>query len=132
MIDFTTLNSIATTLVPPIVTGLVAYFVARRKHLSVEKINKAELDAQSQSQALNIVKNVMNDMRDEFRREINGLKDDNERMRMKIDFNESEIKVLHSQLRASDELIVTLRAEIGALRSTVKIYEDELARVNRD
>ena len=115
--------SIIITIVPPIVTGVFAYLIARKKNTLSEKIGKAKIDAEIQNQALTIVRGVMNDMRDEFKREIENLKQDNDRLRKQVLDTESNIRKLYDQLRASDELVETLQKEIAALRNTIKIYE---------
>ena len=123
--------SIIITIVPPIVTGVFAYLIARKKNTLSEKIGKAKIDAEIQNQALTIVRGVMNDMRDEFKREIENLKQDNDRLRKQVLDTESNIRKLYDQLRASDELVETLQKEIAALRNTIKIYEEEIVRLRK-
>jgi chromosome segregation ATPase len=124
-------SSIIITVVPPIVTGVFAYLIARKKNILSEKINKAKIDAEIQTQALTIVRGVRNDMRDEFKREIESLKDDNNRLRNQVLDTESSIKKLNTQLAASDLLVDTLQKEIAALRNTIEIYEKEIARLRK-
>ena len=57
------------TIIPPILTAIFAYLIAWKRNIISEKMDKAKLDADIQSQALTIVKSVMNDMREELRRE---------------------------------------------------------------
>lgn len=121
--------SILVTIIPPIVTGVFAYLIARKKNAITEKLNKAKVDAEIQTQALTIVRGVMNDMRDEFKREIASLKEENEILSKKASDNEENIKSLNQQLQASEKLIATLRSEIDALQLTIKIYEGELNRL---
>jgi predicted nucleic acid-binding Zn-ribbon protein len=124
-------TGILVTVVPPFLTGVFAFLIARKKNTISEKVSRAKIDAEIQTQALTIVRGVMNDMRDEFRREISNLKVENERMRKKLDDTENDISELHTQLRASDELVANLKGEIASLRSTIKIYEDEIARLKK-
>ena len=124
-------SSIIITIVPPIVTGIFAYLIARKKNSLSEKINKAKIDAEIQNQALTIVRGVMNDMRDEFKREIENLKQDNDRLRLQALDTEDSIKKLNHQLAASDLLVETLQKEIAALRNTIKIYEEEIVRLKK-
>ena len=122
-------TSIILTIVPPIVTGAFAYFIARKRNTISEKISKAKVNAEIQTQALTIVRGVMNDMRDELRREITQLKEENTRLRKKVEDNVDEVKKLHDKLSDNNELIETLKSEIHALRTTIKVYEDEINRL---
>lgn len=56
-------------IVPPIVTASFAYLIAKKKNIISERMNRAKIDSESQSQALDIVKGVMVDMRNELHRE---------------------------------------------------------------
>jgi len=51
------------TILPPIATAFFAYLVARKRNLVSERLNKAKINADIQTQALTIVQGVMNDMR---------------------------------------------------------------------
>jgi chromosome segregation ATPase len=124
-------SGILITVVPPILTGVFAFLIARKKNIITEKVSRAKIDAEIQTQALTIVRGVMNDMRDEFRREIASLKVENERLRVKVEDTEKDIRGLHVQLRVSDELVANLKGEIATLRSTIKIYEDEIVRLKQ-
>lgn len=123
--------SIIITIIPPIATGVFAYLIARKKNVIMERLNKAKLDAEIQTQALTIVSSVMNSMRDEFRREIDGLKEENHRLRKLVDENGVQITNLTVQLSASDQLVETLQSEIAALRNTIRVYEEEIARLKK-
>lgn len=123
--------SIIITIIPPIATGIFAYLIARKKNVIMERLNKAKLDAEIQTQALTIVSSVMNSMRDEFRREIDGLKEENNRLRKLVDDNGEKITNLTAQLSASDQLVESLQSEIAALRNTIRVYEEEIARLKK-
>lgn len=123
--------SIIVTIVPPVVTAVFAYLVARKKNLVMERINRAKVDADVQTQALNLVRGVMNDMRDDFHREIMSLKVENEKLKAEIEDNKSRVQSLEKQLIASDELIETLRSEISTLKKTLTFYEEEIARLRK-
>lgn len=123
--------SVIITIVPPIVTAAFAYLVARKKNLVSERINRAKVDADVQTQALNLVRGVMNDMRDDFHREIDSLKVENQKLKAEIDENRSRVQSLEKQLVASDELIETLRSEISTLKKTLTFYEEEIARLRK-
>lgn len=122
-------TSILITIVPPIVTGVFAYLIAVKKNRISEKVSKARVDAEIQTQALTIVRGVMNDMRDEFRREVAHLKEENDRLREQVEANERNIQNLVTQLQASDKLVATLQTEINALQSTIRVYEEEIDRL---
>jgi chromosome segregation ATPase len=123
--------SVIVTVVPPILTAAFAYIIARKRNLVSERINKAKISADIQTQALNIVRGVMVDMRDEFRREIDELRTENKRLKEEISNNSMSLKHLQEQLTASDILIDTLRSEISTLQKTVKLYEAENERLKK-
>lgn len=119
------------TILPPVLTAVFAYLIARKRNIISEKINRAKVEADVQTQALTIVRGVMNDMRDEFRREIEELKLDNQNLKREIDANRTRLQILQEQLTASDELVETLRSEISTLRKTVALYEAEIDRLKK-
>jgi len=121
--------SILITIVPPILTATFAYLIAKKRNIISGKISQAKIEADIQTQALTIVKGVMNDMRDEFKREIDGLRKEKDELKIKVDETTAQLNALRSQLDASDEIISTLKSEINTLRSTVKIYEEEITRL---
>jgi chromosome segregation ATPase len=123
--------SIIVTIVPPVVTAIFAYLVARKKNIVSERISRAKVDADIQSQALNLVRGVMNDMREDFHREITSLKEENEKLKEEMEDNKSRVQNLEKQLVASDELIETLRSEISTLKKTLTFYEEEIARLRK-
>lgn len=124
--------SVIVTIVPPILTAVFAYLVARKRNIISERINKAKVDADVQSQALNIVRGVMNDMRDEFRREIESLRAENVKLKAEVNENRNQIANLQEQLTASDVLVESLRSEISILKKTLTIYEEEIARLRKN
>jgi peptidoglycan hydrolase CwlO-like protein len=119
------------TITPPILTAIFAYLLARKKNALNVKMNKAKIDAEIQGQALSLVRSVMNDMRDEFRKEIKRLTEENNNLKAKIEDTERNIITLNRQIKTSDDLIATLKSEISTLKSTIKIYEDEIARLKQ-
>ena len=127
MFDF----SIIITIVPPLITAGFAYLIARKKNVVTERINRAKVDADVQTQALGIVREVMNDMREDFHREILSLKEDNKKLKQEIEENNIHLQTLQTQLIASDELIETLRSEISTLKKTLTFYEEEIARLRK-
>lgn len=124
--------SIIATIVPPILTAAFAYLIARKRNIVSERISKAKIDSEIQTQALTIVRGVMTDMRDELRREIDDLRKDNDKLRKEVDENKTKIDGLQTQLTASDVLVSTLKAEIATLQATVNFYESELTRLRKE
>jgi peptidoglycan hydrolase CwlO-like protein len=120
------------TIVPPMVTAYFAYLVARKKNALSERQGKAKLDADIQTQALHIVKGVMVDMKEEFRREIDSLRDENKILREDVEEARQQLTAVQSQLQVSDELIASLKSEIATLRVTIKLYEEEISRLRKD
>lgn len=120
------------TILPPIFAAIFAYLIARKRNATSERVNRAKIDADVQTQALQIVKGVMEDMRDEFKREIDALRNENKALKQQIDENQSRLKGLQQQLVASDELVETLRSEISALKKTLMLYEAEIERLRKN
>lgn len=121
--------SVIITIVPPIVTGVFAYMVARKKNIVAERINRARVDADVQTQALTIVRQVMNDMREDFQREMSVLKEENQNLKRQIDENKTHLESMQAQMEASDILIETLKSELSTLKKTLTIYEKEIERL---
>lgn len=120
------------TIVPPIATAFFAYLVARKKNVLSERVNRAKLDADIQTQALTIVKGVMGDMKEEFRREIAQLREENKALREEVVEAREQLTTIQTQLQTSTELVASLKSELVTLRMTIKLYEDELARLRKD
>lgn len=118
-------------IVPPILSAGFVYLVARKKSIIAERMNKAKIEAEIQTQALTIVRGAMNDMRDEFRREIEFLKKENGLLKEEIIENKTRIETLQHQLTISDGLISTLKSEISTLQSAIRLYQDENARLKQ-
>ena len=116
-------------IVPPILTAGMAYLVARKKNVVNERVGKAKIDAEIQSQALTIVRGVMTDMRDEFRRELEDLKKENISLRKDLNNQTLQITSLQTQLSASGELINSLKHEITTLQITGELYRKENERL---
>ena len=121
--------SVIITIVPPIVTGIFAYMVARKKNIVAERISRAKVDADVQTQALTIVRQVMNDMREDFQREMSVLKEENKNLKAQIDDNKEKLQSMQEQMEASDILIETLKSELSTLKKTLTIYEKEIERL---
>jgi chromosome segregation ATPase len=119
------------TILPPILTAVFAYLIARKRNVVSERVNRAKIDADVQTQALQIVRGVMTDMREEFKREIDVLRADNKSLREEIEENKDRLLILQKQLVASDELVETMRSEISALKKTLTVYEAEIERLRK-
>lgn len=123
--------NVIVTVVPPILTAVFAYLIARKRNIITERMGRAKVDADIQAQALNIVRGVMNDMRDDFQKEISSLKTENAKLKEEVEENSLRLQTLQKQLIASDELVATLRSEISTLKKTLSIYEEEIARLRK-
>jgi len=116
-------------IIPPILTAAFAYLVARKKNIINERIGKAKIDAEIQSQAFSIVEKVMSEMKIDFRREIDNLRKENEILKNAIVESQTKIKSLELQLDASNQLVSTLKAEIASLQAALSIYKEENRRL---
>jgi uncharacterized coiled-coil DUF342 family protein len=116
-------------IIPPIITAIFAYLIARKKNIISERIGKAKIDSEIQTQALSIVDKVMGEMRVELRREINELRKENESLKKSIVDSQTRIESLESQLDESDHLVSILRSEISALKAALAMYKEENTRL---
>ena len=119
------------TVLPPILAAVFTYLLARKKNTISERVGRAKIDADVQTQALQIVRGVMTDMREEFKREIDVLRNENKTLRYEIEENKGRLIVLQKQLATSDELVETMRSEISALKKTLNVYEAEIERLRK-
>ncbi len=124
--------NILITILPPMLTAVFAYLIARKRNTVTERISRAKIDADVQTQALQIVRGVMNDMREEFKREIDSLRAENNLLRDEIEENTSRLVILQKQLVTSDGLVETMRSEISALKKTLALYEAEIDRLRKN
>ena len=108
--------------IPTAITGVVAFIIGKRQNASTERVTKARAEADVQIKALDIVKGIIQDLKDEFLRELKVLKSENEELK-------NSIKELEAQLVASSQLTETLRGEINSLRNTLKTYQEENERL---
>lgn len=116
-------------IIPPILAAAFAYLVARKKNLITERISKAKIDSEIQTQALSIVEKVMGEMRLELRREIDELRKENDILKKEIVESQNRIDSLESQLDASNQLVATLRSEIATLQVALTMYKEENIRL---
>lgn len=116
-------------IIPPILTAVFAYLIARKKNIITERISKAKIDSEIQTQALSIVEKVMGEMCAELRREIDELRKENEELNEAINDSQSKIESLRNQLEASNQLVASLRSEIGTLQAALTMYKEENIRL---
>lgn len=124
--------NVIVTIVPAILTAIFAYLVAHKRNVISERISKAKVDADVQSQALNIVSDVMNDLKKDLHKEIDSLKTENAKLKEEVEENSKRLNTLQQQLVASDLLVASLKSEISILKKTLSIYEDEIARLRKE
>lgn len=116
-------------IIPPIITAIFAYLIARKKNIISERISKAKIDSEIQTQALSIVDKVMGEMRVELRREIDELRKENESLKKAVVDSQTRIESLESQLGESDQLISILKSEILTLKAALAMYKEENIRL---
>lgn len=116
---------ILTSSIPSVITGTVAYMLGRRKNIMAEKIAKSKVEAEIQGKALDIVKGVIQDMKTEFLREIQSLKQEIEKLTAENEKLKISMEDLDNQLIASGKLSVTLQDEITSLRRSLTAYKEE-------
>ena len=116
---------ILTATIPTLITGTVAYMLGRRKNIMAEKIAKSKVEAEIQGKALDIVKGVIQDMKTEFLREIQSLKQEIEKLTSENEKLKISMEDLETQLIASDKLSSTLRDEIASLQRSLTAYKEE-------
>jgi len=122
MIEYT---PILKTGIPAVIAAIAAYLIAVKKTNSSEKKQKAKSNAEVQLQALDIVKNVIETMKTEFLREIEGL---NVRIDELISENvklKKSMADLDAQLVTSGKLSATLQEEITSLQRSLMAYKEE-------
>lgn len=124
--------NILITVLPPVLSAVFAYLIARKKNVISERISRAKVDADVQTQALNIVRGVMTDMRDEFKRELEEVRKENGALKKEIEDNKESLVNLQKQLDSRDALIDTLQNEISALKKTLGLYEAEIDRLRKE
>lgn len=122
MIEYT---PILAATIPTAITGVFAYMLGRRKNIMAEKIAKSKTDAEIQGKALDIVKGVIQDMKDEFLREIKSLKLEIEKLSAENAKLKVSIEDLETQLIASSKLSGTLQDEIASLQRSLTAYKEE-------
>lgn len=127
MTDTTSIAIIS--IIPSIIASVLTYFISKRKQIASEKIYRAKLESEIQSQSLTIVKSAMDAMRTELHQEIDRLRAENKSLHKIVEENNDKIHDLHVQLKASDRLVESMQTEMIALKSTIKMYEDEIARL---
>lgn len=119
-------GNILITIVPPIFAAIIAYAIARIKSGAGERIQRAKIDAEVDTRAMDMVKSIMEEMKSELKSEISFLKDENKIFLEKSKKNCEEIDDLKEKLRKSFELQEDMKIEIIALKKTIEWYEKRL------
>lgn len=119
-------GNILITIVPPIFAAIIAYAIARIKSNANERIQKAKIDAEVDTRAMDMVKGVMEEMRTELKTEIATLREENGILQEKAERNREEIETLQKRLHESSELQDAMKIEIASLRRTIEWYEKRL------
>ena len=104
-------------IIPPLLTALVTYLIAAKR----AKIKHSQVMAEIQANAIKVVAEIEERLRAELKKDLVELRRENEELRVQV----SELK---GMLNVSDHLVDTLKEEISALRSTIELYKDEMAR----
>jgi sensor domain CHASE-containing protein len=118
-------GNILITIVPPIVTALIAYGMALVKSRSHERIQRAKIEAEVDNKAMEMVRSVMEELRQELKAEINLLREENKMLRKEANTNREEIERLRQRLRDSDILQDSMKSEIVSLQKTIQWYEQK-------
>jgi predicted RNase H-like nuclease (RuvC/YqgF family) len=119
-------GNILITIVPPIFAALIAYAIARIKSNANERIQRAKIEAEVDGKAMEMVKNVMEEMRRELKAEISLLREENKALRITAESNRDELENLRGRLRESAELQDAMKIEIASLKNTIQWYERRL------
>lgn len=119
-------GNILITIVPPIFAALIAYAIARIKSNANERIQRAKIEAEVDSKAMEMVRSIVDEMKTELKAEISVLREENRRLKETADSNRSEIDALQRRLRESSELQDAMKIEIASLKSTIQWYERRL------
>jgi len=106
-----------TQIIPAIITDILTYIIAVRR----TKMKQAQDMADIQSNAIKVVAEIEERLRNEFRQDLIEIRKQNDELRVQV----GELK---GKLSASDHLISALKDEISALKSTIELYKDEMAR----
>lgn len=123
-------SNIIITIVPPIFAALIAYAIARIKSNANERIQRAKIDAEIDTRAMELVKSVMEEMRAELKAEISVLRNENKTLQDVLKQNREEIDSLQKRLRKSSELQDAMKVEIASLKNTIQWYERRLNGAN--
>lgn len=119
-------GNILITIIPPIFAAIIAYAIARIKSNANERIQKAKIDAEVDTRAMDMVKGIMEEMKTELKAEIASLREENKVLQEKSRQNREEIDTLQRKLRESSELQDAMKIEIASLKKTIEWYERRL------
>lgn len=100
------------TIIPPILAAILTYLVAQKR----SRIAQLKTVSEIQAKAIELVQKSEESIRSELRKDI-------ERIRLENESLKKRIEVLDNQRDASDQLSITLKDEIRALRETLDHYK---------
>lgn len=124
-------GNLLTIILPPLFAAVVAYAIAKVKSNAHVRIQQAKLEAEIDSKAMEMVKNIVDTMKNEMKEEIQNLKKDNESLHIAINNSKEEIESLRQRLRASSELQDAMKQEIISLKNTIQWYETKLRELDK-
>lgn len=119
-------GNILITIIPPVFAAGIAYAIARIKSNANERIQRAKIEADVDTRAMDMVTNVMDEMRKELKAEIEKLRQENVALKISAEQNKDEIENLRKRLRESSELQDAMKMEIASLKNTIQWYERRL------
>ncbi len=114
------------TIAPPIFAAIIAYAIARIKSNANERIQRAKIEAEVDSKAMEMVRSIVNEMKTELKAEIAVLREENKVLKETQASNREEIESLQRRLRESSELQDAMKIEIASLKTTIQWYEKRL------
>lgn len=119
-------GNILITIVPPVFAALIAYAIAHIKSGANERIQRAKIEAEVDSRAMELVRSIVEEMKLELKAEIAGLKEENKKLQANLESNKQEIETLQHRLRESSVLQDAMKVEIASLKTTIQWYERRL------
>lgn len=119
-------GNILITIVPPIFAALITYAIARIKSGASERIQRAKIEAEVDTKAMEMVKSIVDEMRAELKAEIAVLREENKNLQQIVRDNRGELENLRTRLRESSELQDAMKLEIASLKNTIQWYERRL------
>lgn len=119
-------GNILITIIPPTFAAIIAYAIAKIKSNANERIQRARIEAEVDTKAMEMVRSLMEEVKAELKAEITVLKEENRVLRETAQSNKDEIEGLVKRLRESSELQDAMKIEIASLTKTIQWYERKL------